>query len=94
MIDSFFVRNDAEEFGGGLYIGERGYARIAGSNFNFNTARTRGGGAYNDGFARITGTSFVNNIVGIEAGAVFTGVTGDTEFVNPTFVNNQPDDTN
>jgi hypothetical protein len=93
-IDAFFLRNDATDAGGGLYIADRGIAGIFGTNFNGNTATNRGGGIFNDASLQVNGSSFVGNVVGIEAGAVFTSPTGNSTLQNNSFVANQPNDTN
>ncbi len=93
-LDSFFLRNETDVLGGGLFIADTGRARIANANFTGNNARTRGGGIYNDGYMYVTDSSFRNNIVNTSGGAFYTGPTATTISSGLTFSGNLPNNTN
>ncbi len=93
VLDSFFQRNDANIFGGGIYVKINGSLRVNNSLFTANLAGFNGGGIYTESTTnRITGTSFINNIVSTAGGGIFVSTTGSLSQANNRFSGNQPDD--
>ena len=93
VLDSFFQRNDANIFGGGIYVKINGSLHVNNSLFTANLAGFNGGGIYTESTAnRITGTSFINNIVSTAGGGIFVSTTGSLSQANNRFSGNQPDD--
>ncbi len=93
VLDSFFQRNDANIFGGGIYVKISGALRVNNSLFTANLAGFNGGGIYTETVSnRITGSSFINNIVSTAGGGIFVSTTGGLSQANNRFSGNLPDD--
>ena len=94
LLDSFVQLNNSRTNGGGFFAANGAFLRANNSNFNANTADDYGGGLYVDGFVYMTDSSFVNNSVQLDGGAVFTSLGGTFNQLDVTYELNTPNDTN